>query len=186
MTSLNISKLTKIVVDLLDEDGDDYNIFVESGTLEAETTINLQQYFDKVHTVELSEKYYNLSKEKINELGIENVSIHFGDTIDILPQLLSSLSNEDKCIFFLDGHWSSGDTAKGRKDCPLIEECKSIDSLYLSEKGIIIIDDYRLFGTNINEDWTDINFDSIKECFNNFKIVDHCLYDDKLTLYISK
>jgi hypothetical protein len=84
----------------------------------------------------------------------------------------------------LDGHWSSGDTAKGEKDCPLIEECKSIDLLYKSNKGIILIDDYRLFGTNIDQDWSSITTENILKCFNNFNIIQNFVYDDVLILLI--
>lgn len=99
---------------------------------------------------------------------------------------MPSLDSSKKCIFFLDGHWSSGDTAKGDKDCPLIEECLAIDSLYLSNESIILIDDYRLFNTKINEDWSGINKQSIFKCFTNFKIVKECIYGDVLSLYIKR
>ena len=96
------------------------------------------------------------------------------------------MTAKNNCVFFLDGHWSSGDTAKGEKDCPLIEECVGIDKTYKAKKGIVIIDDYRLFGTKINEDWKEITKESILNSFNKFKIIKETVYDDKYILLIEK
>ena len=67
-----------------------------------------------------------------------------------------------KSIFYLDGHYSSGDTSRGNIDVPLLGELIQINSLYKSE-GIIIIDDVGLFETKGNEDWGYINNDKIFE-----------------------
>lgn len=185
MSSLNFEKL-RIIVQNLHQNIDDYDVFVETGTLVGDTTINLQSIFDEVHTIELSEKYFNISAERFKSLNLKNIKNHLGDSIQVIPQILPSLDSSKKCIFFLDGHWSSGDTAKGDKDCPLIEECLAIDSLYLSNEAIILIDDYRLFNTKINEDWSGITKQSISECFTNFEIVNECIYGDVLSLYIKR
>ena len=57
MAYLTIDKLNNIIFNNLDENGNDYTIFIESGTYLGETTIELQPYFNILHTVELSEKY---------------------------------------------------------------------------------------------------------------------------------
>jgi hypothetical protein len=58
MAYLTIEKLNNIIFDNLDENGDEYKIFIESGTFLGETTIKLQPYFNTLYTVELSEKYF--------------------------------------------------------------------------------------------------------------------------------
>ena len=60
--------------------------------------------------------------------------------------MVSSLN--DPAIFWLDGHYSSGITAKGELECPIYGELDAIFS-FQSLNHLILIDDARLFnGTN--------------------------------------
>jgi hypothetical protein len=183
MPKLTIEKLN-IIVHKLNEIPDEYTIFLETGTLVGETTLNVQPYFEQVYTIELSEGYYNYFNDVKIQNNYDNIFNYFGDSSVVIPNIIESLEKKDRVVFWLDGHWSSGDTAKGEKDCPLIEECKSIDLLYKSDKGIILIDDYRLFGTNIDQDWSSITTENILKCFNNFNIIQNFVYDDVLILLI--
>jgi hypothetical protein len=183
MPKLTIEKLN-IIAHKLNEIPDEYTIFLETGTLVGETTLNVQPYFEQVYTIELSEGYYNYFNDVKIQNNYDNIFNYFGDSSIVIPKIIESLEKKDRVIFWLDGHWSSGDTAKGEKDCPLIEECKSIDLLYKSNKGIILIDDYRLFGTNIDQDWSSITTENILKCFNNFNTIQNFVYDDVLILLI--
>lgn len=176
----------KIVNELqkINEEINSYNVFIESGTFCGQTIINLIDSFQILHTIELGKNYYDYFNQIKIENNYNNVQNHYGDTIKILPEILKSCSEDSKCIFWLDGHFSSWDTSKGDKDVPLLEECCFIDKLYKSEKGIIFIDDFRLFGTNVNENWTDITLDNILSCFKNFEISHSFINDDILILFI--
>jgi hypothetical protein len=109
----------------------------------------------------------------------------------IFEILLPTIDN--KCIFFLDGHWSSGDTGRGEKDCPLNEEITHINNLFEHE-AIIIIDDFRLFGLDsssgkLNEDWSDINKDKLLHILNSritqvYHLDSVCAKDDRLIIHI--
>ena len=184
MSSLNID-IVNGIFQKLQQNKSEYDVLIESGTLGGQTIINLQPHFRTLHTIELSEYYFNYFDNLKNENEYENVVNHFGDTSKVLPEILKTLSTRNRVIFWLDGHWSSGNTAKGEKDCPLIEECVSIDNLYLADKGVILIDDYRLFGTHHAEDWTDITLESITKCFTKHK-VNHSVSGDVLILTIEK
>ena len=184
MTSLNINTINKISNNISQSYGE-YNTVIESGTLGGETIINLQPYFKSLYTIELSEHYFNYFNQVKIENEYTNVINYFGDTAQVLPEILKNLTSENKVIFWLDGHYSSYDTAKGEKDCPLIEECTSIDNLYLANKGLVLIDDYRLFGTNYAEDWSEITLENILKCFRRHK-VNHFFQDDILILSIEK
>jgi hypothetical protein len=50
-------------------------------------------------------------------------------------------------LFWLDGHYSAGNTAKGDKETPIYEELQYI--LNARDRGhVIVIDDARCFGTD--------------------------------------
>ena len=137
-----------------------YPCFIETGTLNGETTFALEPYFDKLHTIEFSDKYYNNTKNKYSG---NKINFILGDSSVELEYLLPNIT--DKCIFFLDGHWSGGDTGHSIKDCPLEEEITHINNLFQNE-AIIIIDDFRLFGLDKSsdksgEDWSKINKDNL-------------------------
>lgn len=185
MASLSIDKLQEIVFEkLLGED--EYNVFVETGTCAGETILAVQPYFETLYTVEIMERDYLFFDQKKNDLQIDNIKNYLGDSSKVLPEILNVLSEKDNCIFWLDGHWSSGDTGRGEKDCPLIEECLSIDELYKSEKAIILIDDHSLFGTHINEDWSEITDENILKCFNNFNITKKFIHNNIFCIMIEK
>ena len=184
MTSLVANTVDEITKEIK-QNKSEYDVLIESGTLGGETIMNLQPYFRTLHTIELSQYYYEYFDQVKKEKEYKNVINHFGDTAQVLPNILETLSSRNKVIFWLDGHYSSYDTAKGEKDCPLIEECLSIDSLYKSNKGLILIDDYRLFGTNNAEDWSDITVENIIKCFTKHSV--KCFVkDDIFILYIEK
>jgi hypothetical protein len=64
-----------------------------------------------------------------------------GDSGKVVPTLVPTL---DKAVlFWLDGHYSSGITAKGEKECPIHEELSPI--LKSKYWHVILIDDARHF-----------------------------------------
>ena len=54
------------------------------------------------------------------------------------------LKINEPAIFWLDGHYSAGITARGDKDCPIFEELDAIFDKNNFEH-ILLIDDARLF-----------------------------------------
>ena len=115
----------------------------------------MEPLFDKVYTIEFSEHYYNRAKGKYHG---DKIQFLHGDSGIVLNEILPDI--HENTIFFLDGHWSSGDTGRSAKDCPLVEEFTAIRD-HFTHSAIIIVDDARLFGRgpkNGNaEDWVDIN-----------------------------
>lgn len=183
MPSLNLDFLY-----LLQEDYTKYICFVETGTYLGETIFSVEQYFNKLYTIEFSEKYYNDTKMQYNGNKIQFL---LGDSSIVFETLLPNIT--DKTIFFLDGHWSSGDTGKSNKDCPLIEEITHINNLF-KEEAIIIIDDFRLFGlsptTGLAEDWSQINKQTILSILSSriqktYHLDSYLEKDDRLVIHIN-
>ena len=76
-------------------------------------------------------------------------------------------------LFWLDGHYSGGETARGKKDTPILEELITIFGA--KEEHIILIDDARLFGSAKD-------YPSLKElaffCRNKKPNIDFVVLDD--------
>ena len=148
--------LNKAFLQLLQDNYEKYSCFIETGTNIGGTTFALEPYFEKIHTIEFSEKLHNDTK---NRYTGNKINFILGDSSIVFETLLPTIT--ENCIFFLDGHWSGGDTGKSNKDCPLDEEITHINNLF-TNSAIIIIDDFRLFGLDkssgkLGEDWSKIN-----------------------------
>ena len=187
MPSLEIDILNKIKCDNIFKN---YPIFIETGTYLGETTFEMEKHFNFVHTIEIKKQFYNNVKKKYNG---NKIKFYLGDSSFCLKEICKNINNNS--IFFLDGHWSSGNTGRGKKDCPLYEELEVINEIF-KYNAIIIIDDCRLFGKGPNKknaicNWEDINKEKIleilKKRLNNYYFLPSVLdKNDRLILHINK
>jgi len=115
--------------------------FVETGTFMGETARWASTYFERVITIEASPHLYDAAKTRLGLLP--NVERFLGDTRAVLPTVVASL--EGPVIFWLDSHWSAGETAGKDDECPLIEEIEIINKS--SNTSFLLIDDARLFAS---------------------------------------
>lgn len=119
--------------------------FIETGTHLGETTEWMAREGFDVITIELSGELYSLAKERLKRYA--NVQLILGDSAQLLPELLSRL-NEPAC-FWLDAHYSGGETAKGKIDTPIMEELKAIIN-HPIRSHVILIDDVRCLSNLIH------------------------------------
>jgi len=179
--------IDKIFLDLLEDDYTKYNCFIETGTLNGDTIFTLEPYFNKLYTIEFSEKYYNNTK---NRYYGNKINFILGDSSIVFETLLPNIT--EKSIFFLDGHYSSGDTGQSTKDCPLNEEITHINNLFQND-AIIIIDDFRLFGLDKStgmQDWSEINKDNLLNILKSrinkvYHLDSECSKNDRLIIHIN-
>ena len=132
--------LTVNFLESLHTDYKSYPCFVETGTYMGETIFAMEPHFERLYTIEIKEEFYRNAKGAYRGNKIEFL---LGDSSKVLCTLCPLL--ESPTLFFLDGHWSAGDTGRGDKDCPLYEEVEAIMEGFLFE-AVMVIDDVRLFG----------------------------------------
>ena len=116
-------------------------LWVETGTYMGTTSEFLANNYSYVHTIEPQEIFFQKAAKKFLD---RNVMVHQGTSEQVMPDLLNQLG--DSINFWLDGHYSGGDTYKSDQECPIISELevisKNIDKF---KKIAIFIDDIRCF-----------------------------------------
>lgn len=134
---------------LLDKYRRSYNTFIETGTYLGSTVeLALETGFERVYSIELSAKLYRHCQQRFG--ADQRVRLLLGPSEVCLPQLLQEITVP--CVIWLDGHYSQGDTALGKKWCPLYEELDAI-ARHPVKTHTVLIDDIRLAGA----EWKDIS-----------------------------
>lgn len=113
--------------------------FVETGTRYGGTSARAAQIFNTVQTVELSPSLFEQAKNRLSKF--KNVVCNLGASEKWMPIAIKNLDGAPT-LFFLDAHYSGGETAKGSTNTPIREELKSISSY---NEPIVLIDDLRIF-----------------------------------------
>ncbi|MFB9844064.1 FkbM family methyltransferase [Mucilaginibacter ginsenosidivorans] len=119
-------------------------VLVETGTYYGDTLAACRKTFDKVYSVELDKHLFELARHRFR--NDKNVFLCQGDSGEVIGEILPAI--REKCVFWLDGHYSEGVTAKGELNTPVLKELTHILAHRVKEH-VILIDDARCFdGTN--------------------------------------
>jgi len=126
-------------------------VWIESGTYLGDTASNLAIFAKQVITYEPSVKYFDIASKRLKFYN--NIDLKLGSS-ELLPEKilgqLSATGEVNDLSFWLDGHYSSGETYKGINDTPILEELAVIQKYLPKIKTLTIcIDDVRLFRTEI-------------------------------------
>lgn len=118
-------------------------LFVETGTYHGDMIDLLRNDFDQLYSIELSDQYFKDAERRFK--CQKHIKILHGDSGEKLGELVPQLKTP--ALFWLDGHYSAGNTAKGVEDTPILRELAHIFSSPV--KGhVILVDDARLFGSD--------------------------------------
>jgi hypothetical protein len=116
-------------------------VLVETGTYLGDMIEAMRPHFELIYSIELSEELFKKALQRF--ATAKNVELVHGDSGVQLPDLVKKL--KQPALFWLDGHYSSGFTAKAEKETPIYEELNCIFSTP-ERRHVIIIDDARCFG----------------------------------------
>ncbi len=114
---------------------------VETGTYLGDTIEATRAAFERVWSIELDDSLFEAATRRFNTA--ENVTIIHGDSARLLPEVLAKVNGPT--LFWLDGHFSGGMTARGDTDTPIGAELQAV----LARPGmddVVLIDDARDFG----------------------------------------
>ncbi len=118
--------------------------FIETGTFMGDTSFVMKDYFKSVDTIELDEKLAQRATQRF--ASIPNVKVWQGDSGKVISDVLGTLDAQTVALFYLDGHFSGGITAKADLYTPISKE---LDAIFEHSKNhVIFIDDARLFFSN--------------------------------------
>ncbi len=116
------------------------NVLIETGTYLGDMVHAMRKSFARIVSFELDQKLAEQAKKRF--AGDSHVEIIQGDSGRLLGEYLKNV--HEPCLFWLDGHYSGGITARGALETPIKNELNSI--LYHSTPGhVVLIDDARCF-----------------------------------------
>lgn len=116
------------------------NTLIETGTYLGSMVNAMKGEFDEIVSIELDEQLSEMARRRFARYG--HISIIQGDSAKILPKLL--LGRENPCLFWLDGHYSGGITAKGARETPIVQELLEI-LRHPVDGHVVLVDDAREF-----------------------------------------
>jgi hypothetical protein len=150
----------------------DLRVFIETGTYCGDTAAWAACHFDSVTTIEYSREIH---QEAVGRHGkIQNINFILGDSRAVLKTIVPKLSNP--AVFWLDSHWSGGQTYGANDECPLLEEIRTLHMQKCTH--FLFIDDARLFTSppprpHRVDEWPSIDevIEAVKSCNDDYYIV---------------
>ena len=119
----------------------DLTTLVETGTYIGDMVEAQRQRFRKVISIELSPELCLAAQERF--APARNVTILQGDSGELIESVVERIGGP--AIFWLDGHYSEGNTARGSLETPVRRELEVV--LASPHDHVVLIDDARCFGT---------------------------------------
>ena len=116
------------------------SILIETGTYLGDMVHAMRKAFSRIISFELDQTLATQARERF--ANDNHIRIIQGDSGKLLGELLATIN--EPCLFWLDGHYSGGITAKGALETPIKNELAAILS-HRVDGHVILIDDARCF-----------------------------------------
>lgn len=143
-------------------------VFIETGSYVGNGIQEaLDANFNEIYSIELSDKYFYMCYQRFR--NNKNVHLVKGDSSEVLYDVIKNIN--ENITFWLDGHYSQGDTALGKVWSPLMMELETIKKHEI-KTHTIIIDDLRCW--KISPQYNFCVDDIIKKLYeinNNYKLI---------------
>ena len=116
-------------------------VFVETGTYTGHMVLAMLDRFEQVYSIELDPVLY----AKTRRMFMRHRHVHLlqGASEEVLPKVLEDVALP--CLFWLDAHYSGGQTARGTLDTPILLEVRCILRHRRADEHVLLIDDARSF-----------------------------------------
>jgi hypothetical protein len=112
-------------------------VFLETGSLNGDSIVYANDAgFEKIYSIELSQHYYNICVNRFKNNS--KINLILGDSCEKLIEVINTI--DERITFWLDGHYSCGDTALGKFWSPLIQELEQIKTHPIKNHTILIDD----------------------------------------------
>jgi hypothetical protein len=121
-------------------------LYIETGLHTGRRIRVCAPHFERVHGIELDEHWYAVCARAMADS--EHVTIHHGDTRELLPEILSRYP-ETPCFIHLDAHFCQTDPPIRKSEFPLWDELAAIRDRPV--RDIVSVDDVHTFG-KVRED----------------------------------
>ncbi|WP_162273199.1 hypothetical protein [Rubripirellula obstinata] len=125
--------------------------------------------FDQVVTIELDPELHQRAKSFLSTR--RNVECILGDATKKLPEVLVR-EECSQAVVFLDGHFSSGETAHGDVPEPACELLSSLGQ-FKDKICAIVVDDFRLFGVEAGWPRKSELLIAAEEIFGDYRLAVH-------------
>ena len=115
-------------------------ILVETGTYLGDMVYAMRKSFSRILSFELDQTLYEQARKRF--AADDHIEIIQGDSGLLLADYLTNIN--ERCLFWLDGHYSGGITARGELNTPIKRELDHIFAHRVADH-VILIDDARCF-----------------------------------------
>jgi hypothetical protein len=122
------------------------DVWIETGTYLGQTARRLSMMGGRVISIEPSLELSKNARDRLSTFN--NIDIVNALSEDVLEETLSSFetSKENHIAFWLDGHFSEGNTFQGPVETPIESELEIISSHLTKFIGVwVFVDDFRCF-----------------------------------------